>query len=422
MSRYRPGYEPRCPTQSPQCAGVLYRRESRECAPCRAWRGKAKDEIGLNLQPTERVEYVGDKCHITRPTHEVVRTLEDLIRVCEIDTETWRVERWTANKWEMGSVDAKKQPHTTPLFQIKAVLVRRVELIAAREEVDNLIQFAKAHIMPRRSPWPVYEGPDAAPLMLEINISDLHAGKLAWGKETGGANYNSKIAVGLYEDALEILLTRVGSGPWDHILLVMGNDFLNADNVAGTTTQGTQVSSDSRFHKTFGLVREMSIRAIERLRVFAPVVVLLVPGNHDQLTVWHLGDSLDCYFHKCIDVTICNDPTQRKYHQFGKVMLMFTHGNKGKHADYPLLMATEQPMMFGSTTHREAHIGHRHESKLQEFHGVRVRTISALCSADEWHAANQFVGNARSAEAFVWHHTEGLISAATYTVTGEQAA
>ncbi len=164
----------------------------------------------------------------------------------------------------------------------------------------------------------------------------------------------------------------------------------------------------------------MMTRTIERLRLVAPVDVVMVSGNHDALSVWHLGDSLECYFDKCPDVRINNDPTARKYHQFGSVMLMFTHGHQGKAADYPLLMATEQPAMFGSTKFREAHTGHQHKTKLDEQHGVRVRVLPALCSADDWHAERGFVGNILSAEAYVWNKDEGLVTIAIYSLPQER--
>ena len=141
----------------------------------------------------------------------------------------------------------------------------------------------------------------------------------------------------------------------------------------------------------------------------APVKVVVVSGNHDFLASWHLGDSLECWFSKYEDVEIENQPKVRKYHQYGKCMLMFTHGNEGKREDYPLLMATENPVLFGATKWREAHCGHIHQTKTQEFHGVRVRILPALCPPDAWHAANGYVGNLRSAECYVWDKEEGLV-------------
>jgi hypothetical protein len=128
-----------------------------------------------------------------------------------------------------------------------------------------------------------------------------------------------------------------------------------------------------------------------------------------------LGDSLECWFHNYADVKIDNMPRYRKYHRFGNVLLMLTHGDKGKKNEYPLLMATECSKDFGETKFREAHVGHIHQTRLEEKYGVRVRTLSALCSPDDWHAEQGYVGNLRSAEGFIWNRNEGLIGTVVYT-------
>jgi hypothetical protein len=250
--------------------------------------------------------------------------------------------------------------------------------------------------------------------MLEVNLPDMHFGKLAWAVETGGKNYDVKIAVERYNKALNSLLSRSAGYPIDELIYVVGNDILNSDDAESQTTSGTVVTTDGRYQKTFATVRSVIIDSIERLRQIAPIKVIMVPGNHDALSVWHLGDSLECWFHNYSDVKIDNAPRYRKYHRFGNVLLMFTHGDKGKKNEYPLLMATECPKDFGETKFREAHIGHLHQTRLEEKYGVRVRTLSALCEPDDWHAIQGFVGNILSAEAFIWNKNEGLISTVYY--------
>lgn len=371
---------------------------------------------GAGVGTSESVSGGKNTCEVSKVTPEKVRTLEDLIRVCQIDASTWEVDRWVANKWEAGTGE-----DNTALFQVKAWLKRKVQIVDARNEITSLLADAKKSIaLARTAParLPKVDGD----YMLELDVFDLHAGKLAWSKETGHENYDVKIAERVFEQAIERLLARTAGYPISQIVFPVGNDLLNSDNTLNTTTHGTPQDTDGRFQKTFLTVRKMMTATIERLRQRAPVVVYMVPGNHDKLSVWHLGDSLECFFDHYADVTVHNRPCVRKYHQFGKVMLMFTHGDKGKHPDYPLVMATEEPVMFGATKFREAHIGHRHETKTREFHGVRVRTLSALCPPDAWHAEMQFVGNQQSAEAFVWHKTEGLVSQAFYTVPEREAA
>jgi DNA repair exonuclease SbcCD nuclease subunit len=179
------------------------------------------------------------------------------------------------------------------------------------------------------------------------------------------------------------------------------------------------VSSDGRYQKTFWKARNTVIETIKKLLKIAPVMVMAIYGNHDTLSSWHLADSIECYFHDNPDVKVQNDPTYRKYYEYGRNMIMFTHGDKGKRDDYPALMAAERSAMFGRTQFREVHCGHTHETKMEEYHGVRVRILPALCPADSWHAENGYVGNLRNAEAYIWNKNEGLIGTAIYNVDSQ---
>lgn len=359
------------------------------------------------VEPAEKNEMKGDIWEISLPKTNI-HTLEQLIEYCKIDLSIWEVERFVANKWDANAGGGE----TMPLFQIKAFLKKKLAVIALRKEIEALRELAIAQSKtPKRTLAPQVK---LSGNVLEINIPDVHFGKLSWPKETGYEPYDTDIAEVIYFRALEAIIERSRAYKFDEILFVVGNDLFNSDNMEGETTKGTKVTTDIRYHKTFSRVRTAVVKAIERLREIAPVRVVMVYGNHDQLASWHLGDSLQCYFHKYTDVTIDNVPRYRKYIQYGNVMLMFTHGDKGKRQDYPLLMATEQPEMFGATKFREAHTGHTHMTKLDEQHGVRVRVLPALCPPDDWHSENGFVGNLRNAEGYIWNKEEGLIGMVFY--------
>lgn len=280
-----------------------------------------------------------------------------------------------------------------------------------KEEFSGLLEQAKKNAL---TPVKIERPKTPSGNSLEVNISDHHFGKLAWGIETGGRPYDVKIAIAMYKRALGALIERSKGYKFDEILFVVGNDLLNSNDAENKTAHGTIVTTDGRYHKTFRNVRETLVDAIEELRKIAPVQVYLVYGNHDTLSAYHMGDSLSCYFHKYTDVQVQNEPTYRKYYKFGKVMLLLTHGDKGKREDFPLLMATEQPVMWADTMFREAHTGHIHQTKLQEWHGVRVRVLPALCPADDWHSEEAYVGQLRNAEAYIWNEKEGLLSIVFY--------
>lgn len=383
----------------------------RKCPACKQtseFRADQKTCGCLSAKPSETSEISENKWSIVLPRTNI-HTLEQLVEYCEIDLSIWEVKKFVANKWEANAGDGQ----TMPLFQIKAFLDKKIAAVDARKELEDIKKLGKTQFLAAPK---IRKTTSSSGNMLELDIPDVHFGKLAWGVETGGQNYDTKLAVAVFNRAFDALLDRTSGYTFDEIWLVVGNDILNSDNAEGRTTSGTYVSSDIRYHRTFTVVRNLIIQKIEILRHRAKKVkVIMVPGNHDHLSVWHLGDSLECKFSEYDDVEIDNTPKYYKIKKFGQVMLMYTHGNKGKRKDYPLLMATEEPEIFGGTKFREIHTGHYHTDKVEEQHGVKVRILSALCPADAWHAENGYVGNLRSAEAFIWNQDEGLIGTAIYT-------
>jgi hypothetical protein len=72
----------------------------------------------------ETNEITGNRWVISLPKTRI-RTLEELVEACNIDLKVWIVDRFVANKWEVGSKDASKEIVVTALFQVKAFLSRR---------------------------------------------------------------------------------------------------------------------------------------------------------------------------------------------------------------------------------------------------------------------------------------------------------
>lgn len=352
----------------------------------------------------ETSEFKDNTWTISLPKTDI-HTLDQLLEYCQVDKEVWTVDRFICNKWAVGAKDAEGNLQVTPLFQVKATLVRRENIIAIREEIEDLKNEAKAVA---RIPRPAIRSTRQSGNLYQIMIPDLHAGKLSWSKETGYQDYDTHIAVETYRRAIDTLLDRAKGYQIDHVLLGIGQDLLQSDNIQGTTTKGTKVDTDTRYHRTYKVVRKMLVEMIEKLRLIAPVTVKVIPGNHDALSTFTMGDSLECTFEHYTDVFIDNEPINHKFFAWGDVFLMFIHGDKGKQSDYGMWMATEKPKEFGNSKYREVHTGHRHRSAVDEKFGVRVRTMSALCPPDAWHAEQGFVGNLRVAEGLLWNKEAGL--------------
>lgn len=370
---------------------------------------------------------------------EEIKSLEGLIKACNIDTKIWKVDRWICNKWEVASkwreqdlewvvkkdaegnnqqlmegfAERRNEFIKKELWQVKAWLSRNVEQIVTSNLKQELLDEIKNYSIK----YPKIEYPNIIGYkqLLQINIFDLHFGKHSWEEETG-ENFDIHIATAEYLDCMKRLLLQAKPYSISRILVPIGNDFFNVDNRLNMTTNGTLQNEDTRWQKTFSRGRQMLIQAIDMLSQIAPVDVIVVPGNHDMERSFYLGEALEGWYHNNPNVNINNSPKLRKYYRYGNTLLGFTHGRDEKIVDLPIIMASEAPELWAVTKYREWHLGHVHHKKemkwisTQEFKGVTVRFMRSLTPNDAWHYQKGYVGQIRSGEGFVWDEKTGLVS------------
>ncbi len=343
-------------------------------------------------------------------SNPVSRTIPELLETFEIDTEYWSVTKSVINEW--GSEDNYNR-------QCKAWLERLGKIIEWDQFKEGFLETMK--LQSKHIPIKEYAG---GKHMLEINIFDLHIGKWAWADETGG-NYSHKIARKRFFDAISRLKTLGTMYDIDEIVFPFGNDFFNTDKdyPFGMTTAGTPQENDLRWQKMFKTGREMIIEAVNELSDIAPVKLIGIPGNHDVQKTFYLGEVLDVYYHNNPNVTVDNRPKRRKYHNYGKNLIGFTHGRS---SDIPeqrllLLMPQEEPKLWADTKYREWHCGDIHHSKRvstkdEDHHGITIRYMKTLKGTDSWEDEKGYVGSVGGAEAFVWHKSEGLVANLNYNL------
>lgn len=278
---------------------------------------------------------------------------------------------------------------------------------------EELLEDIRAEARERPVSPRLIQAPPTSGILREVSPVDLHVGKLAWGEETGNADYDIRIAEQVFTAAIDELIARTRPLNPELSVLVVGNDLLQTDNLQGTTTSGTYVDTDTRYIKSFRRARKINSWAIRRLAESSPVHVVIVPGNHDRLTAFHLGEVLEAEFKDDPNVVVDNAPTLRKYLRWGSSLLGWTHGSDEKAADLPLIMATERPLDWAESIHREWHVGHLHKAKEtrytagDSFNGVRVRILPSLCAPDAWHVQRGYVGERRAAECYLWQKDTG---------------
>ena len=358
-----------------------------------------------------------------------VKTLDELIDKSKIDLSKWDIVRHVINKWDVTSFKSG-EPVTWENFQVKATLERnKVEekKIEFKEILENFIkEFEPSNNNKFKS---IPKRVDEETNLLEISLFDLHIGKLGWAGEVG-ENYDTTIAYNRFMDAVDNLIKRSSGFKISKILFPIGNDFFNSDNLHNTTTAGTPQDEDLRWQKTFKLGCKLIVDAIEKLKTLnVPVDVMIIPGNHDFERSYYLGTVMEAWFKNDEQVDINNGANPRKYYRFGDNLLGFTHGNEEKETSLPMLMATEQPDLWGKTKFREWHLGHFHKKRtvkyavfdkaqtVNEEGGVIVRYLSSLSGTEEWHFKKGYVTSHKAGEAYIWNDKSGMIANLNFNFT-----
>lgn len=340
---------------------------------------------------------------------------QEMLALFQVDTTRWEPNKLSHNIWEQGAKGPDGELLTQPLCQTTLTL-KRIEgaegLVALGREILSDVRDAA----PPKGPFVLVKVKGT--YCQEIDPMDLHLGKLGWKPETESSDYDITIAMRDAQAAADDLFAKTAAFDLAEVVIPFGNDEQHTDNARSETTSGTRVDSDSRFHKMFREAVRWRIWLIRRSLQRAPLVhALTVPGNHDFLGAFTVGEVVRAYFTNEPRVRFDNEPPTRKYHRFGNTLLGYTHGSEEKHTDLPLIMATERPHDWAETVFHEWRLGHLHTKRMTRFlaiqshGGVGLRVIQSLSGTDAWHAKKGYIGNRRAMESFIHHIEEGEVGA-----------
>lgn len=242
--------------------------------------------------------------------------------------------------------------------------------------------------------------------LLEIPIEDVHFGKLSLSEDVSEP-YNYNLAKERFSYVIDDIIQSVSGMNIEKIIFPIGSDYFHVDNVNSSTTAGTRQDIDLSPQLIFKYGLECLIENIIKLTSIAPVEVFCINGNHDFLSSYHAICSLQCYFHNDENVNVNTDTSPRKYVEFGKVLLGFTHGDKEKKR-IEGLMQIEAREAWGRTKYHEFHMGHLHSEHTREVNGVIIRNLSSITGTDAWHNNSGYVGAIKKCQSFLWDKERGL--------------
>jgi hypothetical protein len=233
----------------------------------------------------------------------------------------------------------------------------------------------------------------------EISLPDIHYGKLTELSMDAVEEQFMSTVYNLVDKAKGLNIEK--------FILPIGNDGMNSEGMRLTTTKGTFQHDAVGWRESFQGYCNLMTKAIDFLKTKAPVHVIVVSGNHDFERMFYAGDVIKGWYRNDKNVVVDNSMDSRKYVEYGVNMLMYTHGDKEKPSEMPLIMATEQPEMFARCPVREVHCGHLHKEMVNEYRGIKVRFIPSICANDDWHRTMGYSA-LRTGQAYIWSKTNGL--------------
>lgn len=375
----------------------------------------------------EKVEpsYVGQGMSLNVESLTPIKTAADAMERAGLDPARWKVDSVEAGSWTVP-VKKKSGDGSNTIEEVECWRVKIKCSPALPDWAYTATNRLAERIRKEAPKFPTirYSRRRKSACVLEIAISDVHAGKFAIDGHWSLKEFETAFA-----RTVDFMIDKCVGRNVAEIVLPLGNDMLNVDTAMMTTTRGTPQGGRCTFADIYHSTMWASIRAVERCREIAPVRVIHVPGNHDWSSSRHVVEAVGAVFSKTRGVTVDLSEEYgggRKYYHKDKVLIGYAHGNNEKQTALPGIMANEVPELWSQATCREFHIGHRHFRSAKrtkysindaapylEHEGVLIRQLSSISPDDHYHKIQGYVGSARVNEAFLYDLEFGIDSVFT---------
>jgi len=104
----------------------------------RAWRTYASEDEKIKKGNKTEVKFDGNNIEIDHKGKRI-KTLDDLIKECNIDLNIWKIDKHSINKWEVGTKNRRGEIIVEPLYQVSVSLSKIIptkQLFPAIESVS----------------------------------------------------------------------------------------------------------------------------------------------------------------------------------------------------------------------------------------------------------------------------------------------
>jgi hypothetical protein len=217
-------------------------------------------------------------------------------------------------------------------------------------------------------------------------LFDVHWGMHAWGMETGGADYDLKIAEADMKRSFETVLRRAPAAA--AAVLIIGGDFYHTnDGREVTPANQHNLDADGRYQKIIDTSINVMAYVVERIAArHGSALIKVLRGNHDVESHHVLRVGLGQRYRQCDCITVDDGPRDLFMHQWGKTSLFAHHGDKMKPEQLVLKLADVCPFWTQAPA-RYAYTGHKHRHASERIGGVVWEQLEPFCPADAYGAS-----------------------------------
>jgi hypothetical protein len=346
---------------------------------------------------------------------------EDVLNEFNVDADIWEVERFRIKtsegyrkdrqvEWSVvdgrvvhGEVNDTGKMLVVPLYHVEVRLIRKQNQFTPKT-IDKFFEsiekkdFNAKRILPKQ-----YSPSGLFPI---IPIADLHFGLVAT-KEVEGEEYNVAIAEKYYYDIIAQSIDEIKDKDIKEIVFIIGNDFINSDNLQNTTTKGTPQDSEYSWFHLVDRAIEMLIVGINQLREVSNVRVIHVPSNHDRHTMYSIVKVVEQYFRNIDNVIIDNRPIYTKYIMVGQTIFGLTHDIPVKRALE--VITTEAKELWSRANGAVWLLAHLHQAMQYQRIGVlEMYRLPAISGKSRWSSERHYVQADKRSQLFIVDEKNGI--------------
>jgi hypothetical protein len=279
-----------------------------------------------------------------------------------------------------------------------------------QNQEDALQSFAEGLVeeLPKYVSLPIKPLTELPKHLTAYVIGDAHIGMKVTKERNGDADWDLEIAERVTVGAIEKLVHA--SGGSDVGLMLDLGDFGHSDNLANTTSSGTNhMDMDGDYGDSIAAQVRVYRRSIDLLLAAHNKVILMqVRGNHNSSTSRCMNIMLKAFYENEPRVEVLDNAHKFQHITYGNNLLVTHHGDRMKPMRAFEYVTRSLATEWGQCEHKHMLMGHVHHETSVELGGMLISTYQALPAGDAWHSDSGY-GAKRTMSAIVYDKQHGEI-------------